>query len=216
MTTIQPFDFHTNPMQALLWQYNDAARLQSLVQSKQDWYNANQTAFWQGFYNDIYNIKTANEFGRRVWAIILGINLFVENTASPLDFPAFGFENSENFDNGTFATDGNTTNISDDVQRIALLLRCYQIQSAGTVPEINRMLKDVFGHLGKAYLLDGLNMAQVYVFNFPMTADLRYLLDNYDILPRPAGVDSTYYIAGEQVFGFDEYNQNFDNATFGA
>lgn len=215
MTTVQQFDYTQNLMQALLWQYNDAARLQSLLQARQDWYNTNQTEFWQAFFTDIYNIKTANEFGRRVWAIILGLNLFVQNTASPLNFPAWGFEESENFDNGSFATGGNTTALSEDVQRIALLLRCYQIQSAGTLPEINRMLADVFGHLGQVYLLDGLNMTQTYVFAFQPSSDLRYLLDNYDILPRPAGVLSTYYVAGEPVFGFDEYNQNFNNATFG-
>ena len=40
---------------------------------------------------------------------------------------------------------------------------------------------------GPAWLIDYGDMNQRYVFDFPLTSDLRYLFDNYDVLPRPAG-----------------------------
>ena len=59
-------------------------------------------------------------------------------------------------------------------------------------------------------------MTQMYVFNFPVTWDLAYLFNNYDILPRPAGVSSSVLDATLVYFGFNDFNDNFDNGNFGA
>jgi len=218
MSTIQQFGSSADLMRALLWQYNDAERLQKLLEQKQAWYDANHKQFWLDWYRDVFDLRTANEFGLAIWGIILGLNLYVETPPTIDDTLTFGFDDYfVPFDQGSFGQDvGGTVSLSKEMQRIALRLRYYQLVSSGTVPETNRMLADVFKDLGRVYLLDGLNMTQTYVFTFVPSADLRYLLDNFDILPRPAGVKSTYYVVGEQCFGFDEYSLNFDNGSFGA
>jgi len=53
-------------------------------------------------------------------------------------------------------------------------------------------------------------MTQSYIFNFPVTADLAYLFNNFDILPRPAGVGSQWIDNTEEFFGFNNFNYNFD------
>src|ERR1700761_3792994 len=203
---IQSFDFSVDLLQAILWQYQSAESLISLVQSKQDWYNVNQAQFWQGWLVNVFNLATANEFGLAVWSIILDLPLFTSTSYNP-DIPTFGFDGSltgaVNFDNGILQdTNGSVYELPTETKRIALQLRYFQLVSSGTVPEANRVLAYVFGGLGRAWLIDNHDMTQTYIFNFPVTADLEYLFNNYDILPRPAGVASQWIDATLVYWGF--------------
>lgn len=217
---IQLFDSSVNLLQALLWQYNDATNLQGLLNAKNMWYLENQTNFWNSWYQDVFNLATANQFGLIVWSIILGLPLYV-NTPPVSGSPIFGFSGSTtgavNFDSGILGDiNGSSELLPINTQRIALQLRYFQLTSSGTVPEINRMLKYVFASYGSAYLLDGHDMTQSYIFNFPLTWDLTYLFTNYDLLPRPAGVQSNFQDATLVYFGFNgSGGVNFDNGVLG-
>lgn len=218
MTGVQEFDFSVRLTRAILWQYEDAANLRSLLEQKNDWYAENQTGFWQDWLTDVFDLRTANQFGLAVWGYILGLKLYV-NTPPDAGQPVVGFNDPSfaNFDNGNFgSTTGSSYLLPVATQRIALQLRYAQLTGSGTVPETNRLLARVFGGLGAAYLLDYGNMHQQYVFDFPLTADLIYLFNNYDVLPRPAGVESHYIDGTLTYFGFNSFNANFDNGNFGA
>lgn len=215
---IEQFDFSVNLLQALLWQYNEAVNLQAILQAKSDWYDVNQTQFWQDWITDVFNLATANEFGLKVWSIILALPLFVSSAPDSLSKPTFGFDNAYfmNFDNGNFSSrTGSTNDLPLATKRLALQLRYFQLCSSGTVPEINRFLAYVFADFGKVYLVDKHNMTQEYHFDFPITSDLQYLFNNFDILPRPAGVGSTYLNVTRKCFGFGAFGLNFDNGNFG-
>ncbi|MEG7685973.1 DUF2612 domain-containing protein, partial [Listeria monocytogenes] len=70
-----------------------------------------------------------------------------------------------------------------------LRLRYYQLVSRGTVPEINAFLKLMFGDQGLVYTIDNHDMTFVtYFFTFIPDAQTKFILYNYDLLPRPAGV----------------------------
>lgn len=210
---IQSFDFSVDLLKALLWQYNEATNLQSLLEDKATWYHVNQTEFWQAWIADVFDLRTANDFGLSVWSIILNIPLFV-NTNDDVG-PFFGFDSQTdiNFDNGIFG-DQSTYELPTEIKRIALQLRYFQLTSSGTVPETNRMLKYVFRNFGSAWLLDNQDMTQYYFFNFTLPFSLKYLFNNYDILPRPAGVESTYTDVPDAFFGFALGDYNFDNGIF--
>lgn len=211
---IERFDFSVDLRRAILWEYNEALNLQGLLNAKNDWYVANQTQFWQNWMTDIFDLQTANQFGLYVWSIILGLPLYVNSP--PITSLIFGFNGSGgvNFDNGILNDqNGSTELLPMETQRIALRLRYFQLVSSGTVPETNRMLADVFADYGPAWLIDNHDMTQTYIFNFPVTWDLKYLFTNYDILPRPAGVGSGYIDATLKYFGFNSFNYNFDNGT---
>ena len=77
------------------------------------------------------------------------------------------------------------------------------------------MLKYIFGDLGNAFLQDYGNMSQRYVFDFPVTFGMAYIFNNYDVLPRPAGVKSGFIDATVPCFGFAPNDLNFDNGIFG-
>lgn len=191
MSDIQEFDFNVDLLKAILWQYNEAETLQALLNSKQDWYNTNQNDFWQNWITDVFDLRTANDFGLQVWSIILGQSIYTNFTnGDPSGYFGFGQYN-KNFENGNFAALSSGNNVySTDVARALLQLRYFQLISSGTVPETNRMLKYVFGESGAAYLIDNLDMTQTYIFEFSLSSEMTYMLNNTDILPRPAGVGS--------------------------
>lgn len=214
MTTILPLDFSVDLLRAILWQYNDATRLQSLLQSKQDWYNENQRDFWENWVRDVFDLRTANEFGLTVWAIILGMPLFLETEDEP-DKDIWGFgEYRENFNNGNFASSGGV-GLTLEQKRIVLRLRYFQLTTRATVPEINAFFAYLFSDLGRAYVADGLDMTALYIFEFDISSPLKMVLTEFDLLPRPAGVRIDYVIAGEaQGWGFGRYRENFNNGNF--
>lgn len=212
---IQEFDFHVDLLKSLLWEYNDATALQSIIEQEQAWYNENQEQFWLDWYRDVFNLDTANDFGCSVWAIILGIPLSVVLTPAPIS-PTFGFgSDNENFGNGNFSNiNGTVINLTLEQKRLVLKLRYFQLITRGAVTEVNAFLKYVFADFGNVYVLDGLDMTATYVLTFTPSAALNFVLKNYDLLPRPAGVKVNYLTIIDTPFGFGPNNVNFNNGNF--
>lgn len=215
MSRIQSFDFSVDLLRALLWQYNDAARLESLLRQKQGWYNANQEAFWNDWVRDVFDLRTANDFGLAVWSIILNLPLAVTSDGDPADKPIWGFgPYREGFNQGNFATLSSSL-LSTEQKRVALRLRYFQLVTRGTVPEVNAFFAELFADQGGAYVVDGYDMTARYVFEFPLSSALEMVLTEYDLLPRPAGVKIDYAIIGDaDGWGFGRYHENFSNGNF--
>lgn len=210
---IERFDFSVDLLKVILWEYNDAIKVQALLEQKQDWYTINQTEFWQNWYKNVFDLRTANDFGLAVWAIILEMPLVAEVGKSEEDAPAFGFgENYQNFNNGNFlATSSTSVRLTTEQKRLVLRLRYYQLISNGTVPEINAFLISLFGD---AYVLDTYDMSYaIYVINTDVSSEFQFILENYDLLPRPAGVGTRIIYNRDDLFGFGEDYQNFNNGV---
>lgn len=210
---IQAFDYSVNLLRALLWQYNEAERLEALLRAKQAWYDENQTAFWTDWERDVFNLQTASDFGLMVWAVILGVPLSVAPSDDP-DKPMWGFAaDDENFENGNFAASGNII-LTTEQRRLALRLRYYQLTTRHSVPQANAILYNVFGP-GWGYVTDSLAMQIRYVFLVPLGPNLEFVLNEYDLLPRPAGVGADYVVLSEVAgWGFGVYRENFNNGNF--
>lgn len=214
---IQEFDYSVDLMRSILWQYNDAERLQALIQAKQDWYNKNQRDFWQGWFDDVFNVETANDFGLSVWAKILGISFSASEGEDEPGKPIFGFaSSSRNFDNSNFAkSSGATVVLTKAQKRLVVKLRYMQLLSRGTVPEINEFLKAAFSEYGDVWVLDPQDMSfAIFTFGFEPDTTVQFVLDKYDLLPRPAAVGSKIRIVTRKPFGFGNSNENFNNGTF--
>lgn len=216
---VQQIDYNVDLLRAVLWQYDGAPALKSILEQKSQWYSENQEAFWEAWFRDVFDLNTANEFGLQVWARILGLPLQVALAPDPLDKPTWGFgADNQNFTNGNFSTFSESIqNLTTAQKRLVLKLRYIQLVSRGTVPEVNQFLSDLFrDEEGSAYLIDNYNMTGVLFFDFVPDESLRFVLEKYDLVPRPAGVGISYAVAGEPSFGFGPYNLNFNNGTFGA
>lgn len=214
MARIQEFDFSVDLLRALLWQYNDAVNLQSILNQKSAWYADHHTEYWTNWTRDVFNLRTANDFGLSVWAIILNMPLTfgVPGTG---DRAVFGFApDSLNFGNGNFGRDSaGVASLTTEQRRLVLRLRYYQLVSDGTVPHTNAVLRDVFG---QGYVVDPQNMTARYIFPQELPSVMRTVIENFDLLPRPAGVGVEILIETDNVFGFAPVYLNFENGSFGA
>lgn len=200
---------------ALLWQYNQAERLQSLIEAKQQWNYQNNLTFWYLWALLFFDMRYAQYDGLALWAIILNMPLYFDATSSPANYPAFGFDAyGLPYFNSNFATTvSGISGMTVEERRILLRLRYYQLVTRGTVPEINAMLNDVFGQ-GAAYVIDNHDMTMTYVFNIQPSNNLVEFFNRYDILPRPAGVEMNIAYGLTYSFGFADYQSNFNNSNF--
>ena len=173
----------------IFWQYNNAPAINSLVAAKQGWYDENQVSYWQNWVNNVLNITTANDYGLAIWGILLGIPR-------------------------TYLVDGENLSLDTEQYRTVILAGLKLIKIHGTVPEINELLNFLFGKYGKAYVIDNYNMTMTYRFNFTLTPLQIAVLQNVNILPRPAGVRVTVVTFDNVVFGFDGSGEPFDQARF--
>lgn len=214
MSQIQAFDYSVDLLRALLWQYNDAARLEGLLHQKQEWYDNNQKSFWGDWARDVFDLRTANDFGLAVWATILNIPTSIISQDAN-DKPIWGFgEYREGFNQGNFASTPSTS-LTLEQKRLVLRLRYFQLVTTGAAPEINEFLAYVFEPFGAAYVVDGYAMNARYVFGFPVSSDLEMVLTGYDLLPRPAGVKVDFVTQGPaDGFGFGRYHEPFNNGNF--
>ena len=191
MSEIQQFDITENLQRAILWQYNEAEKILGLSQNKQDFFNVEHSQFWLDWFNGIFNINTCNSFGISLWAIILEVPLLVNIPPFNPSGLYFGFGNNfENFENGNFAGNNGSgaVSLTIDQRRTGLKMRYQQLISRGTVPEINQILADAFGDLGSCYVRDNLDMSITYVFDFSIPPWVDFLINDLDLLPRPAAV----------------------------
>ena len=193
---IQEFDYSVDLLKAILWQYNDAARLQSLLEQKAAWYAENQTQFWTNWYNNVFNLETADQFGLTVWSIILNIPIIVVTEPPDPDKVGLFFGDLHaNFTHGNFApAGGGSIVLQVEEARLVLRMRYFQITTRGAVPEINAFFAHLFADLGPVYVEDNLDMTATYVFGYQPSSAFVFVLNKYDILPRPAGVAVDYVI----------------------
>lgn len=181
-----------NLKQCLLWQYNNAPALRALILQKQDWYKTHQEDFWNYWYNSVFNLDTADDFGLTVWGEIL-------------DFPR-----------QVKSADGSLHVLTTEQYRTVLKGQMLKFNMGVTAPEVNKWLSVVFGSQGKAYCLDNLDMTAIpFVFEQSPSDEILWLLANVDFLPRPAGVGYEVRLIGQDIFGFNGSGlQTFDNGVF--
>jgi hypothetical protein len=210
---IQEFNYDMNLKQCLLWQYNDAIGLQSLAQEKEDWYTENYTQFWTDWYNNVFNLLTANRFGLSVWAIILDLPIF--EGKSDNGKPIFGFgANNQNFGNGNFSYNSPYYNLDDEEIRLLLRLRYFQTLDNCSLNQTNYYLSLAFETFGQVYILDGLDMSITCVFKFDIPKRLLRIIKQFDLIPRANGVDIKYVVDPAYIFGFGRFNKNFNHGNF--
>ena len=232
---VQEFNYSIDVIRALLWQYDNSPNIKALLQGEQTWLDGNQQAFWSDWYDNVFNLETANDFGLSVWSIILGLPLFLDLNPAPETAQIFGFNDFTgapindyyNFNNGTFAPDSQPIVLTSEQERFVLRLRYFQLTTRCDLTSANAFLNDLIESsdmdpVGQIYVMDNLDMSITYVFNFDVPHPLRRALVEYDLLPRPAGVKINYIVTSGQIFGFNNFSGdtpensyfNFNNGTF--
>ena len=178
MSNIYEYDPSIDLSKHIIWQYNNAPAINYLINQKQEWFNTNQTKFWNDWVKNVLNIQTANDYGLSIWGILLNVPR-------------------------TFDVEGERIILDTNRYRKLILARLRLIKMRGTVPEINSLLKFLFGEYGKAYVVDNLDMTMTYFFDFNLSKLQIAILQTVDLLPRPAGVKITNTALTNDTFGFN-------------
>lgn len=184
----QEIDFSVNLMRALIWRFDGAPSLRSLVEQKQAWYEAEQSQFWRDWYDNVFNPLTMSDFGCAVWGRILDIQM---------DLPVGGEQ------------------LAVEQKRLVIQLRYFQLTTRATVPEINEFMSLLFADQGKAFVWDNQDMSMTYVFESEPDPGLLYILGQYDLFPRGHGVKTNIHFIVRPCWGFGAYYLNYNNGPYG-
>ena len=192
MSNIQDYNIEIDLLKHIPWQYDNATHLKKIIQNKQDNFQKYVIDFIDDMYTNFYNVDTANNFGLKLWEIILNIDFTVaQQTPRTSNIFGFGSFNS-NFFNSNFApVVGEDNSLSLELKRLVVKLKYQSYFAPSSIIEINRVLKIAVGQ--NSYAIDNMDMS-VTVHVETATADpIRYnAMKDYNLLPIPAGVSVNY------------------------
>ena len=191
------YNFSTDLSKVILWQYDDAEKLKTLVNGEQAFMDEAVTKFWEDFNQNIFNLSTCNAFGLELWGKLL-------NVARP-----------------TYIDDGVVYEYSDEQYRLVLKARVYVLTFDGSAKALNQFFKMLFPDY-PVTIVDNLDMTVDISFSVEPPSELKIVLSDSNFLPRPSGVqyNLNWSIDYTKVFGFEgqtyqgEQLPAFDNGTF--
>ena len=187
------YNFSTDLSKVILWQYDDAEKLKTLVNGEQAFMDEAVTKFWEDFNQNIFNLSTCNTFGLELWGKLL-------NVARP-----------------TYIDDGVVYEYSDEQYRLVLQARVYVLTFDGSAKALNQFFKMLFPDY-PVTIVDNLDMTVDISFSVEPPSELKIVLSDSNFLPRPSGVqyNLNWSIDYTKVFGFEGQTptEGFDNGTF--
>jgi hypothetical protein len=149
------------------------------------------------FFDDIWNIDTAQGYGLDVWGRIVGVNRVLQVSGSGY----FGFYQGEPTSQGWgqapwYSGETLTGNypLSDDAFRVLILAKALANICDGSIPGINQILLNIFPNRGNCYVTNGQNMTMSYVFDFALSPVELAIVTNSGVLPTPAGIASSIVV----------------------
>lgn len=168
----------------------------------------------QSLLNDNLSISTAKGVGLDLWGNLLHLSRYIPSDKGN-NWAYFNF-NAKNFktNGGLIFYNANRPNygVLEDLYYRQLLLILYQGYFLdSSIPKLTLFAKDAFNSYGDFLCVrDNLTMDwQIYVFNSKIPAWLNFMMANYDILPRPAGVGTKVMERIVRRFGFGVENPKY-------
>jgi hypothetical protein len=186
----QPFDWR----QTLYSQYANSPVLTQWLDFFSQWVDANQAV--DLFYDDLWNVDTAQGYGLDVWGRIVGVDRVIQIV--PTQYLWFEEAGESTFGN-TFGNSiwyggepigTSSYALSDDAFRQLILAKAAANIWDGSIPGLNRILTQLFpGQV--CYCTDGGNLTMTYTFEFALDPVQQSIVTTTGVLPRPAGVAVT-------------------------
>lgn len=168
------------------------------------------------FYQNIFDISTAQGVGLDIWGRILGIGRTIEFT-SLNEFFGFFEADYDSFDvSPFFSGDGVTQRyeLADEAYRELLLWKAMANIATADAAALNRLLSALFPGQDIVVHEAGVMALELYIF-FPLEPYQRSILDNYGLIAKGAGVGLKWVEIPYPVFGFAEAGyEPFDDSPF--
>ena len=187
-----PFDVS----QTVLLQYENSPTITNLIKSFSD--AVEPTADIGALYASMRNLNTCVGTGLDIWGAIVGVSRILQVTQTPTYFgfheAMTGLTGAQPFNQAPMYSGSLLTNsyaLGDSDFRTLIFAKAAANISNITAPNVNSILRSLFGSSGKAYCLDPGGMAQQYVFEFSPTPVQLAIVTNAIAIPRTAGVQAT-------------------------
>ena len=189
-------DWIIDLQKSILWQYDKAQKLSDIIIQKGVWYKSNVTDFVVDFFWNIFNLRTANDFGLNIWGKILN------------------FPRQIVLSYGEHA--GEVYELSKEQYRFLLIGQVLKFQMDTTITEINKYLSVIFpNNNGTCYVIDNQDMTINYsIAEGFLTDEIKVLVDNYEFLPRPAGVKITVGTTGTYILRLEVISEGVPTIQF--
>jgi hypothetical protein len=185
MSGTQPYPWQ----QTVISQYANSPVLLSLLESFAD--AVDPTTDLDTFYDDVWNIATAQGFGLDIWGRIVGVNRVLSVVPKYWGFEEAGTASADPFNQSPFYSGPVASNnypLSDSAFRTLILAKAAANLSNCSIISINALLNFLFQGRGSCYCTDGLDMTMTYTFHFAITQVELSIIQNSGVLPRPSGV----------------------------
>lgn len=177
----------------IISQYANSPIICRLVKNFGEYFDP--TKLIDDFYNNIWNIETAQGFGLDVWGRIVGVSrtLHLPQPGTYLGFrPA---SDAHSFNEGIFFNDQATIttnfNLSDNAYRRLILAKALSNITDGGIAAINQILLNLFG---QGYVVDNRDMTITYTFTSRLSPVDYAIATQSGVLPKPAGVAVNYVV----------------------
>lgn len=167
-------------------------------------------------FKSAIDLRTASGDVLEMWGRLLNFSRYIPTTQDNAHlFNNFDFY-SKSFIKLKFPDKSDTSYfaLSDDAYRLVLQLLWSSRNIQANLYEVSQLATEIFKV--EVVVGDSMNMSYVtYYFRDEIPQWLGYILENYQILPRPACVGSRYVSAVYKLFGF-KTNDNIFNKKYTA
>ena len=206
-----------NVEQTIISQYANSPVLVQLIQNMNGYLD--QRANIQAFYDLVWNVDTAQDYGLDTWGKIVNVP-----NGRRLQLGAnediFGFLNADippdwaPFNQGTFSTGADASTVftlGNDAFRTLILAKALANITATTSQGLNQLVRNLFPNRGRAYVIDrgksntalgGMQMS--FVFEFSLSQVEYAILTQSGVMPHPAGVGFNVIVIPGGQFNFRE------------
>lgn len=174
--------------QTILSQYANSQRLLSIIDSFSAAVDPSEQI--NNFYDQVFNLETAEDWGLDVWGRIVGVNRVLAVTPKFFGFSEAGNLSADPFNVSPFYSAGATFNfpLLDDAFRYLIYAKCLANLWDGSIFGLNQILLTLLPGRGNVYVIDNQDMTMTVQFDFVLTPVETAVITTSGVLPHPAGV----------------------------
>lgn len=163
-----PFNWWTT----VISQYANSSALTTLLDNFDSYID--QTQNFDAFYDDIWNINTAQGYGLDVWGRIVGVNRVLKvQVGKNFGFQEAGTISADPFNQSPFYGGSRLTDnfsLSDQSYRTLIFAKAAANITNGSIAAINRILMNLFPNRGNAFVVDTVKIGLYFGFQESTTA----------------------------------------------
>lgn len=188
--------------ETILSQYANSPRLMALIEAFDA--RVDPAAGIDSFYEEVFDPRTAGNWGLDVWGRIVDIERTIALEHSTA---VFGFQGSglPPFGQAPFDSDqaGGTFALTEEPFRKLIFFKAGVNISDGSMRSLNRIIHTMFTDRGRAMAIHVGTMKIRFFFDFYLQPYEAALIRREDVPPKPAGVGfDIYQVKRAETFGF--------------